>query len=41
MLNWFAIKLAGARRWAVDILMAAFLLSALLAIVVLAYMAMR
>jgi hypothetical protein len=40
-MNWLAIKMAGARRRAVDILMAAFLIAAFVSIVVLLYLASR
>ncbi len=38
-MNWFAIKVAGIRRWGVDILMVTFLISAVVSALVLAYFA--
>ncbi len=40
-MNWFSMKMAGVRRWAVDALMAGFLLAALVGALVLAYFAVN
>ena len=41
MLNWLTMRWVGVRRWAVDILMITFLLSAVVGAIVLAYFAVR